>query len=388
MQQIDDLMSYVARKRPSELTELRSSGTKVIGYPPGGFLPEELIVAAGAVPVCLFHGGDPEAVAASAAFVPRYIDTFCRSQIGYWSMGEDPYYQLVDLLASPLTDNNERTIADCFDFYTDVDVFRFGVPHDNADQSSFDYYLYGLQQLKLKLEDFTGNKISDDKLKEAIQLYNSIRSSLREISLLRKARDLPISGRQFIMLNHASYLLDPGYIAAKLKEIHAGLKQEKGVNRSPRLLLIASTLAFGDYKVLNLLEETGAEVVIEEAAEGIRRYWNDVSLDGDPLAALADTCFRKSAPPSYFSHSYNIFDHYRKLIDEYNVDGVVWYQLMYRETFDMQSFSFARKLKQLGMPMLKLQSDYDAFETGQFRTRINAFVEILRTKSARNTNTR
>jgi benzoyl-CoA reductase/2-hydroxyglutaryl-CoA dehydratase subunit BcrC/BadD/HgdB len=380
MQHIDGLVSYAARQRPAELQELRSRGIKIIGFPPGAFLPEELIYAAGAVPVCLFHGGDPEAVAASAAFVPRYIDTFCRSQIGYWSLGEDPYYHLIDLFVAPLTDNNERTIADCFDFYTGIEVFRFGVPHDNSDDSSLQYYLHGLKQLEAKLEDFTGNKISDAKLKEAIRLYNGIRGLLREISAMRKTGPVPLSGRQFIELNHVSYLLDPLQTAASLSEISSNLKQEKGIEKSPRLLFIASTLAFGDYKVLHVIEETGAEVVIEESLEGLRRYWHDVSTDGDPLEALADTYFSKGLAPAYFSHSYDTFNHYEKLIDDYKVDGVVWYQLMYRETYDMQSFSFARKLKKLGIPMLKLQSDYDAFETGQFRTRIGAFIEILRSK--------
>ena len=382
MQQIDELMSHIARRRPAELQNLRAAGKKVIGFPPGAFMPEELIYAAGAVPVCLFHGGDPEAVAASSAFLPHYIDTFCRSQIGYWSLGEDPYYHLVDLFISPLTDNNERAIADCYDFYTGMKVFRFGVPHDNTDRSSLQYYLHGLKQVKSKLEEFTGTGISDTRLQEAIRLYNSIRASLREISALRRSANIPISGRQFIMLNHASYLLDPIQIDASLKGILAVLKQEKGHGKSPRLMLIGSTLAFGDYKVLHLIEETGAEIVIEESLEGLRRYQNDVSARGDPLESLAEAYFSKSLPPAYFPNSHVSLPHYERLIEDYRADGVVWYQLMYRETFDMQSFSFNRRLKKLGIPMLKLQSDYDAFETGQFRTRISAFVEILRNKPA------
>lgn len=381
MDQVNILMSYAASKRPVEVRELKRSGIKVIGYPPGGFLPPEIIYASGAVPLCLFHGGDPEAVAASAAYIPRYIDTFCRSQIGYWALAEDPYYHLVDMFAAPLTDNNERSIADCFDFYTDIKVFRFGVPHHNADNSAFEYYYHGLKRLRSRLEEFTGNVISDDKLKEAIQLYNSIRGSLRNISLLRKSSAPSLSGREFIMLNHVAHLLDPGYMAQQLESICAQLKEEKGVARFPRLLLAASTLAFGDYKVLNLLEDAGAGIVIEEITEGMIPYWNEVSLDGDPMLALAETYFRKRVPPAYFCPSYSRLEYMEKLAGDYKVDGAVWYQLMYREAYDMQSFAFVRRMKNAGLPVLKLQSDYDAFETGQFRTRINAFVEVIAAKT-------
>lgn len=381
MEQVNALMSHVASKRPSELRELKRSGIKVVGYPPGGFLPQEIICASGAVPVCLFHGGDPEAVAASAAFIPRYIDTFCRSQIGYWALGEDPYYQLVDLFAAPLTDNNERAIADCFDFYTDIKVFRFGVPHQNSDNSAFEYYLNGLKRLRLRLEELTGNVISDDKLKEAIQLYNSIRGSLRNISTLRKSGQPPLSGREFIMLNHVTHLLEPRYMAHQLEGIYTQLKGEKGASRFPRLLLAASSLAFGDYKLLNLLEEAGAGIVIEEITEGMMPFWDEVSLDGDPLLALAETYFKKRVPPAYFCPSYSRLEYIEKLARDYKVDGAVWYQLMYREAYDIQSFPFARRMKNSGLPVLKLQSDYDAFETGQFRTRINAFVELISAKN-------
>jgi len=51
-------LAEYALNRPAELVKLRARGTKVIGYLAGDFIPEELIYAAGAVPVCLLHGGD------------------------------------------------------------------------------------------------------------------------------------------------------------------------------------------------------------------------------------------------------------------------------------------------------------------------------------------
>ena len=49
-------------KRALELRELKGKGVKVIGYTPGGFMPEEIVYACGAVPVGLIRGGDPEPV--------------------------------------------------------------------------------------------------------------------------------------------------------------------------------------------------------------------------------------------------------------------------------------------------------------------------------------
>ncbi|MEE9400975.1 MAG: 2-hydroxyacyl-CoA dehydratase family protein, partial [Dehalococcoidia bacterium] len=63
----------------------------------------------------------------------------------------------------------------------------------------------------------------------------------------------------------------------------------------------------------------------------------------------------------------------------FNVDGIIWYQLMYRSSYDIQAYYFERILKNaLGIPMLKLESDYDVSERGPFRTRIETFIEIIK----------
>ena len=67
--------------RPLDLQRMREQGMKIIGYTPGGYMPEELVYACGAVPVGLIRGGSHEPVAESAAYLPRFFDTFCRAQI-------------------------------------------------------------------------------------------------------------------------------------------------------------------------------------------------------------------------------------------------------------------------------------------------------------------
>lgn len=383
MEAMKQLSDHLA-SRLTELTRLRKSGAKLIGYAPGGYMPEELVMASGAIPVGLIRGGDPEPVAESAAYVPRFIDTFCRSQIGYRMMGGDPLYEIIDLLVVPVTDHNIKTIADCFNFFTDTKVFRFGVPHQK-DEHAFEYYLAGLRAFKDKLEEFTGNKIDDRKLKEAIDLCNRMRELLKEISLLRKFERPPINGYEFAKLNHASFIADRPTFINVLEAIHRELKQRTASNsKGPRILLTGSTLAMGDYKVLEMAEEAGASIVIEEFAEGVRHYWENVQVKGDLMESLADRYFRRRVPPAWFRPSRERLDYLIELARDFRVDGIIWYQLMYRSSYDIQAFYFEKMLKkELNIPMLKLESDYDVSERGPFRTRIETFVEIIKAGGGR-----
>lgn len=373
-----DKLSAHMKTRVIDLTKLQNEGRKVIGYTPGGYMPEELVYACGALPVGLIRGGEHEPVLYSGAYLPRWMDTFCRAQIGYKMLGEEPLYQMVDLLAVPLTDNNIRAVADCWDFYTDTEVFRFGVPHEKSD-FALNYYLEGINLLRDKLESLTGTKITETKLREAIDLSNKERELLKEISLMRKSEQPPISGRDFVTLNHDSFQADKSVMVGALESLCAKLrKQEAPSRKGPRVLLTGSTLAHGDYKILRLIEETGAEVVIEEFAEGIRHYWETVRVDGDLMEALADRYFRRRVPPAWFRPGRERLDFIIKLAKEFHVDGVIWYQLMYRDSYDFESYYFPDMLKkETGLPMLKIESDYDAAETGPFRTRVEAFIETI-----------
>jgi len=255
--------------RMAELSRLREQGHKIVGYTPGGYMPEELVLACGAVPVPvgLIRGGQHEPVRTAGGFMPRWIDTFCRAQIGYWELKEEALYQMVDLLACPVTDVNNRASRDSCGLYTDVEVFRFGVPHTKH-ENGFEYYLSGIKRFREKLEELTGNQITDSSLKEAIDLCNRERQLLTDISLMRKAERPPISGRDFMRLNHASFMADKRAMVGALESLCADLKKtDPPAPRGPRVLLTGSTLAYGDYKIYDLIEDAEAEVVIEEFAE-------------------------------------------------------------------------------------------------------------------------
>ena len=372
-------LSAHLKNRLVDLRKAKEEGRKIVGYTPGGYLPEELVLASGAIPICLIRGGDHSMVELAGAYVCRWIDTFCRAQIGYGVSGDDPYYTIIDLLAIPITDNHIRAISDILDYNTEIEIFPFGVPH-MKEESTLKYYLHGINRLKGRLEELTGVKITEPKLREAISLCNRERELLREISLMRKSGRVPISGKDFVALNHGSLLADKKFMVETLESVRGELKKSAAQSgQRPRILLTGATLALGDYRILDIIEEAGGEVVIEEFAEGIRPYWESVKPDGDLMAALADCYFARRVVPAWFRPSKERRDFLIKLAQDFKVDGVIWYQLMYRESYKTESYYFPDRLKkETGLSMLTIESDYDQAETGALRTRIETFIETIK----------
>ena len=361
-----------------QLKEMRDKGIKIVGYVPNGYMPEELVYACGTVPVALVQGGEHEPVAVSVACLGRFMDTYCRAQIGYWLLREATVYQMLDLLVVPVTDHHVRAIAESWDFWTEVEVFRLGVPHHKTEHA-FRHYWGWLRSLKEELERLTGVEITEQRLKDEIALSNELRRLFREISLMRRSAPPLISGKEFIRLMHDSFFADRRIMVEALEEMVEELKTgETSAPSGPRIMLTGSTLASGDYVVVDLLEQAGASIVIEEFSEGLRNYWHDLDVDGDPVRALAAGYFMKEVPGAFFrGAAKERFDFLIKLARDFSVDGVLWYSLMYRDTYDVEGYLFPRVLDKFGIQALNLRSNYDAGETGSFRTQIESFLETI-----------
>ncbi|MDD5701765.1 MAG: 2-hydroxyacyl-CoA dehydratase family protein [Dehalococcoidales bacterium] len=377
------LENFIAhsKERLAELTRLKQDGTKIIGYVPNGYMPEELVYASGAIPVGLVRGGDHEAIMASESHLFRLLDSFCRSQIGYRALGKEPLYQLPDLMVVPITDRNINAIADSWEFSTDVAVFKYGVPRYKSVQHAFEYYVEGLKLLKQRLEKLTGNQIENKKLKEEIELSNKINHYLEVISTTRKNQHSGISGKDFIRLNHASYYADRRIFLSSLESIFKEVTEGQYLQKAgARIMLVGSTMAEGDNKVVDLIEQAGGNIIIEEFSEGIRPHTPNIETDGDLIKNLADVYLEKRIPPAVFHNVIKErFDYLLKLIREFRINGVVWYSLMYRDCYDREGLLFSQVLdKEVGIPFLKINSDYDAAETGQMLTRIETFIEIVK----------
>ncbi len=381
MQAMEQISSHL-RDRTAQLRRLKETGVKVVGYFVGDYVPEELIYASGAVPICLCHGGDPMPANTALSVTTRFLCPFARAQYGERLLGEQAYYQLIDMLVVPITCQHLRRAGDLWEYFTDVKVFRLGIPHEYDSQDGLNYYLDMLRGLKSSLEEFTGKPITDEKIREAIDLYNQMRCLFREISLTREEPDLAISTLDFIKLNHASLYADPRFMVDALDSVYQEIRdkqRESAVPDAPRLLLVSPNIAFGDYKILELVNEAGGMIVAEEVCEGVRFYWGNVASSGDLVEALAKRYLRERLPCAFMRNSARRrLEFIAGLAKEFNVAGIIWYQLLYCDTYDIESYFFIREMEKLGLPVLKLESDYDILDRGPLRTRIETFIETLK----------
>ena len=353
-------LAEVARTRPEELKKKKQKGIKIVGYT-GRFVPEELIYASGAMPYLLCRGGEPEPPEAALPYMPRVISPYARAQIGYYLLGVDPVIPMLDLNVAECSDCHMARLADLFEYF-ELPTVRLGVPPDWEKSISYDYYYRGLSRLREQLEALTGNQISDLKLREATESINKVRKCLSKISELRKEQPPPIGGYDFIQLNLYSFYGDMQRLADSLDDLYEQLKKNKSPypEIAPRILLAGHVVSVGDYVLPKLIETLGGVVVTEFLDEGTRHCQWDVKIDGDLVRNIAEMYYLKRTPPSIFQPAWEeriIF--LKKLIEDFNIDGVIWYQLSFDEIYSMECSIVSKAMEEIKMPFMKLESSFE-----------------------------
>ncbi len=360
--------------------ELQAAKQPVVAYW-CNFVPDELVLAAGAIPVRLDTGclGLHQA---GQQLVP--YDTCClvRADAGavLQSVWQVAY---ADMIVTPTSCDGKKKLASILS--KDRQVHVLNLPPFDRDERWVSSWLSEIFRLKDRLEKLTGKRITRRRLQDAVQLVNQRTRVLRRLNFLRSHARLPISGADAFFVMQASFTADCGWWIEKgqnlLEELEDRLAQGLGIQPKARILVTGSPILWPDYRWLFLLAEAGAEVVADEMCSATQRLYNPVVVDERTLDGLMQACAERVLLPSTcpcFTDSDGRFDRLYELIDAYKIDGVVSHTLRLCQLYDADSLDLVAGLKKKGVPVLQLQTEMGPQDDGRLRNRIDAFVEILR----------
>ncbi|MBQ6586639.1 MAG: 2-hydroxyacyl-CoA dehydratase, partial [Coriobacteriales bacterium] len=97
----------------------------------------------------------------------------------------------------------------------------------------------------------------------------------------------------------------------------------------------------------------------------------------DLMEALVDCYFTRRIKAAWDRPWAGSFEPLEKFAKDFDVDGVIWYETIYRDGPDLQAWAFAKKFKAAGQSFVKIETDYTAAELGTMRTRIETFIELM-----------
>jgi benzoyl-CoA reductase/2-hydroxyglutaryl-CoA dehydratase subunit BcrC/BadD/HgdB len=337
------------------------------------FTPRELILAAGAVPVCLC-GGSADMIPPAEKDLPANLCPLIKSTYGYHVTGQNPLLEMADLVVAETTCDGKKKMYELMAETRPMHVLELTQKQD--DEAAFDHWLSEMHRLRRELERRFGVEISDEKLREAIRLMNRERWLRRKLAALMKADAPPLTGRELLDLKSSI-----SGIGVDLQQYERLLETLPGRTAAPdaasrvRVLMTGVPMAHGAERVLEIVERSGSLVVAQENCTGLKPLLEDVDESaGDPLRALAEKYFH--LPCSVMTPNGRRMDTLRDLAAEYRAEAIVdlvWQACL---TYDVESGRVKRLAeRELGLPYLRIETDYSPSDSARIAVRVEALFE-------------
>jgi len=362
------------------IKSVRDQGKKFVGFY-CVFAPQELIVAADAVPVTLCATKE-EPIADGEKYLPRNFCPLIKSSYGFAITGKCAFFNNSEFIIGETTCDGKKKMFELMETFKPTVVLE--VPQSAKGETQKKYWRSEVARCKQEIEKRLGVTITEDKMKAAIKELNEQRALMRELASLNTAIPAPLSGLDLLKVMWArNFTFDRAAFNQQLKDLIAELKtmKTKGEGAFPktakRIIVTGVPTGVGAEKVLKIIEESGGAIVYIENCSGMKQYLHDVATTGSPLDAIADKYLQ--TPCSCMSPNAGRLELLANLAKEYHADGVVDVTWTGCHTYNVESRVLKDYLAKHGnVPLLQIETDYSQGDAGQIKTRVEAFLEMAK----------
>ncbi|WP_129125685.1 double-cubane-cluster-containing anaerobic reductase [Geomonas oryzae] len=370
-------ISGLRERNAISLKMAKERGKKVVGTY-CLFSPVELIVAAGAIPVSLC-GTSPTPIPAAEKVLPRSLCPLIKSSYGFALTDTCPFFHFSDLLLAETTCDGKKKMYELLGRMKPLHLMQLPQVQDEA---ALEYWILELKRLIRRLEEEFSVQITPERLASAVMLLNEERRSLKALQDVMKRKPAPITGIDLLtVLHNRGFTVDKHEAIELVNRLTAELTElaERGVSpfdsTTPRILLTGVPVGVGSDKVVRLVEELGGSVVCFESCGAYKKV-DPVVPGADLLRSIAEKYLR--IPCSCMSPNHGRLSLLERLVDEFQVDGVIDLTWQGCHTYNVESLSVKHHLQQgPGTPFLQIETDYSESDTEQLRVRIEAFLELI-----------
>lgn len=352
------------------------TGGKVVGAFPMNF-PGEIVQAAGALGVVVQDSRKP--ITDGRSLLPEFYCGYTRS------VADQAATHQFDVFDAFLCADH------CIQLLGAVDTIRFVLPRTPVHLVQFISSMgepWGQQQIDdtmrsfaVKLGQVLGATVTDDALRDSIQVFNRNRALLRRVYDLRRS-GANISAAQMQVMVQSSMVMDKREHTGILEPVVGLLaRQTPGPQHTVRLHLSGHLCHAPRAELLDVIEECGATVIDDDLYTGYRYISTDVREDGDPLAALGQWYADRNdnVPcPTRVQHNVDWDGYLMRSVEKSRAEGVIVLMVKFCEPHMLYYPELRKTLESNGVPVLLIETEHEGLPVESIRTRVETFVEQIR----------
>ncbi|QOG11403.1 2-hydroxyacyl-CoA dehydratase subunit D [Arcobacter sp. FWKO B] len=348
-------------------------------------IPSEIIYALDGVPIRLCNGfyTDDEI---GSDLLPQKACPLVKATVGHFASGN--FSDKPDIVFSPTT-CDQKTKAGAIIEKFGHEVIDVDFPRTKESEASREFFRKSIREFTSKLSKFQGKKLSRKNLKDSISKIGYAQSLYHKLTTYRQSDIVPILGIDVFLITNAFFFdkIDNWIDAmeALLEELEVRSKEKIHVagKISPRIVYTGSPPIFPNYKIPQIIEQSDAIIVADETCSSNRMFNDMVAVDewlvNDMLDSISDKYLKACTCPIFTKND----DRIRRIIHlakQYKADGVIYQAFAGCTVYEMEQRSVLEAMEKAGIPILYIESDYSPSQHGQLSTRVEAFIESLKTR--------
>jgi benzoyl-CoA reductase subunit C len=276
------------------LRALREQGRRLIGCFPV-YTPEEVVMAAGLVPVHLFGGGTMVEIDHADSRMQSFVCSITRST---FELGLTKRLAMLDGMLFPSICDVARNLSGLWRRNLPDQLAEFiHFPENFQSAHAVPYLRHELQRLEQRLTAISGHAPGPDDYRGTFERVNRWQAAVNELYALRAAAPWNVPLADAYALVRAGGMMPREQHLPLLEQALATWRAAGGRPQDRvRVIVEGSFCEQPSLELLQTIEESGCYVVNDDYLLGLRWHTAPLPLDGDPLEALARHILERCVP--------------------------------------------------------------------------------------------
>lgn len=352
------------------------TGGKAVGYFPV-YAPSEIIHAAGMLPVGLSGAGDRLDIQHADARFGSFICSIVKTTL---ELGMTDHLAAFDaLLFTSICDSARNLCYVMQRNFPDKYIDFIHLPHNPSSPAAAEFLASEYRRLAGQLEVLGGEPYDEVAVLQAIEAYNENRSLTRALCDWRTEQPHLMKASELYALVRAGNFMPVEEHTEMLVAAGAELEGRTAKARdSIRVVIEGAFCEQPPIDVVRIIEQAGCYVVDDDLTLGRRWFTEDVSMDGDPLVALAEAYLDRSVYSSV-RHDFRKPRSQELVAKVRNrkADAVIMLVAKFCEPAYFDYVLFKQELEKEGIPHLLVEFEEKLFTFENLRMEVETFAESL-----------
>ncbi len=359
----------VSRDPVEQIESYRRQERPVFGYT-CSYVPEEFLDAMGIIPVRLI-GRAKEIQAAD-----RHLQAYCCSQVR--SLMEDfinDVYKSLDGVIFAHTCDSMQPFHDIFKRnFPKYFVKNYNFPSRLDGEVPYKYAVAETKRFLRSIEEFSGKPIDLQRLAETVSIYNRNRLLLEKLYTLHLKYPDRIPSRLLLQSVLTSQFLDKREVNKQLGPFIESFDDNGAEDTKRKRIMLIGNVNINE-EIYDLVDEFGGIIADDDMCTGHRYFSTQVTeptIEGVVRRYISRPHCAAKHRDNYSRQRYIL-----ELAEKRNIKGVIFFYIKFCDPHCFDYPDLRKALEGKNIPSQFIEVEQSIAPSGQLRTKIQAFLEML-----------